>query len=334
MGGVLVQWADFTERDRWAAAHGMTGEELFERWFAAVGPGWEGGRREEEIHRRLLDACGVDEQELPELLRVIHAHEALEPRLAEFLRRLRPRHRTGIITNAGPSARAALCRKFGLDTLVDEIVVSAEEGCSKPAADIYLTAAARLGLAPAECIFVDDKEACVEGARQVGMTGIRYGDIDQTLAGLRGALGVVEARYVAAGGVVVDGDRVLLLDRPSLGEVRLPKGHVEEGETVEAAAVREVVEETGYADVVIDADLGEQVADFDNFPPDERKPGFHVVRTERYFRMGLLTPRQVERHEDEHKFIPTWLPASQAVITLTFEIEREWTRRALRLWGS
>jgi ADP-ribose pyrophosphatase YjhB (NUDIX family) len=40
----------------------------------------------------------------------------------------------------------------------------------------------------------------------------------------------------------------MLLIRPSRDEVRLPKGHVEAGETLRAAALREVAEETGYDD--------------------------------------------------------------------------------------
>ena len=41
---------------------------------------------------------------------------------------------------------------------------------------------------------------------------------------------MAERRYAAAGGVVVDGDRMLVLERPERNEVRLPKGHVEPGE--------------------------------------------------------------------------------------------------------
>lgn len=53
---------------------------------------------------------------------------------------------------------------------------------------------------------------------------------------------------VSAGGVIVDGDRIALTARRSFkGEIQwgLPKGLVEQGEEVEAAALREAREETG-----------------------------------------------------------------------------------------
>ena len=53
---------------------------------------------------------------------------------------------------------------------------------------------------------------------------------------------------VGVGGVIVDGERVLLVRRahpPLMGEWSLPGGRVEIGETLEAAVVREVNEETG-----------------------------------------------------------------------------------------
>ena len=53
---------------------------------------------------------------------------------------------------------------------------------------------------------------------------------------------------VGVGAVVLDGDRVLLVKRghePLNGEWSLPGGAVELGETLEAAIVREVREETG-----------------------------------------------------------------------------------------
>jgi 8-oxo-dGTP pyrophosphatase MutT (NUDIX family) len=63
----------------------------------------------------------------------------------------------------------------------------------------------------------------------------------------------------SAGGVVVhrsgNGGFRYLVIRDSYGNWGFPKGHVEAGETFEAAAVREVSEETGLTNVAVRAPL-------------------------------------------------------------------------------
>jgi 8-oxo-dGTP pyrophosphatase MutT (NUDIX family) len=49
---------------------------------------------------------------------------------------------------------------------------------------------------------------------------------------------------LTAGGIVMQGQRVRLIHSKK-GGYNIPKGHVEPGETVEEAAMREVAEETG-----------------------------------------------------------------------------------------
>jgi 8-oxo-dGTP pyrophosphatase MutT (NUDIX family) len=128
-------------------------------------------------------------------------------------------------------------------------------------------------------------------------------------------------RYQAAGGVVVDGDKVLVLRRPSRDEVRLPKGHIKKGESRVEAALREVTEESGYADLEILADLGHQVVEYDY-------EGVHVVRDEYYFAMRLQSDRQIERKDQEFQFIPDWLDWDKARSEPTYQAEREWVQRA------
>lgn len=131
-------------------------------------------------------------------------------------------------------------------------------------------------------------------------------------------------RYIAAGGVVVEDERILVLRWPSRDEIRLPKGHVEAGETVLEAAIREVSEESGYTRLEIEADLGSQRVAFH----DE---GRHVVRTERYFLMRLAGEVGRPSGSGEAKFDPLWLTWDEALEMLTFEAEQNWVRRARRV---
>jgi bis(5'-nucleosidyl)-tetraphosphatase len=128
-------------------------------------------------------------------------------------------------------------------------------------------------------------------------------------------------RYAAAGGVVVHDNHVLVLRRPSRSEVRLPKGHIEKGETQQETALREVAEESGYTDLEIVTGLGQQVVEFDH---NSR----HIIRDETFFLMHLTSLRQIDRTEHELQFEPQWVNWEEALAQLTFEAECEWVRRA------
>lgn len=140
--------------------------------------------------------------------------------------------------------------------------------------------------------------------------------------------------YRAAGGVVVDEQgRVLLIERwiardgALVHEVRLPKGHVEAGETDEQAAVREVCEETGYCGLAVLADLGEALTEFILRLEQVR-------RTEHYYLMQLTDPERGEPSFDhpeaeEARFRPRWAAnLASAEAQLTFPSEKEFARRA------
>jgi 8-oxo-dGTP pyrophosphatase MutT (NUDIX family) len=134
--------------------------------------------------------------------------------------------------------------------------------------------------------------------------------------------------YQAAGGVVMRDNQMLLLDRR--GEVRLPKGHIEPGESPREAALRETREEAGYADLGIVADLGTQTSHFIN-PHKECQ----VTREEIYFLMRLQSEAQATRDEhDDAQFRVMWVSLEDAPSRLTFETEREFARRAIRAWAS
>jgi len=131
-------------------------------------------------------------------------------------------------------------------------------------------------------------------------------------------------RYSAAGGVVIDEGKMLLLDRPLRQEVRLPKGHIDPGETPDVTALRETAEESGYHELAIVADLGSQVVEFDH-------KGEHFIRTEYYFLMHLLSHQQQMRPaQDAEQFRVLWTPIDQAVDRLTYSAEKAIARKAIQ----
>jgi putative hydrolase of the HAD superfamily len=74
--------------------------------------------------------------------------------------------------------------------LFDTVVLSGEVGMRKPEKEIFLHAAQALGLAPAECVFVDDMEANVASAQACGMTGVLHTETAATARALQDLFGV------------------------------------------------------------------------------------------------------------------------------------------------
>lgn len=134
-------------------------------------------------------------------------------------------------------------------------------------------------------------------------------------------MAVVE--YGTGGGVVIHEGKMLLLERPARNEVRLPKGHIDPGETVRETALRETTEESGYCDLAIVADLGAQLNKFEH-------KGDHYRRTERYYLMSLNSPETVTRNAtDAKQFNPVWVSLTEAPARLTFESERRVAEQAV-----
>jgi len=73
----------------------------------------------------------------------------------------------------------------------DQRIYSCVEGTRKPEPRIYEIALERLGVEPAEAVFLDDFLAMVEGARELGMTAVHVEDTVTAIAETRRLLGLV-----------------------------------------------------------------------------------------------------------------------------------------------
>jgi epoxide hydrolase-like predicted phosphatase len=94
--------------------------------------------------------------------------------------------KTGLISNSwglGIYDRAPI-------EIFDVAVISGEVGLHKPQPEIYLLACERLGVEPAQAVFVDDLRENCDGAEAVGMTAVLHRDANETVAKLEELLEV------------------------------------------------------------------------------------------------------------------------------------------------
>lgn len=98
--------------------------------------------------------------------------------------------RTGLVSNsigAGRYDRSTFAEMY------DGVVISAEVGLHKPQPEIFTLGAERAGVAPEQCVFVDDLRENCEGAEAVGMTAVLHRGADATVPELERLLGVALA---------------------------------------------------------------------------------------------------------------------------------------------
>jgi epoxide hydrolase-like predicted phosphatase len=191
IGGVLEITPDLGLSEKWEARLGLAPGELNKRMHDA----WQGGSigtiSEEEVHQALTERLGFDERQLADFLADLWQEYlgTANTELIEYARQLRPRYRTGILSNSFVGAREREQAAYGFEDLVDAIVYSHECGMSKPDPGIYALACERLRVEPAQVVFLDDYEPCVAGARQAGIHAVLYQDNAQAIRDIGNLLG-------------------------------------------------------------------------------------------------------------------------------------------------
>lgn len=120
------------------------------------------------------------------LIERMFAHFEHAPQMSALVRRARAKgFRTALVSNSWGNTYP----RDTWDGMFDTIVISGEVGLRKPEPEIYQLTCERLGLEPAECVFVDDMQPNVLGSRKVGMTAILHTSYDETRRELEALFG-------------------------------------------------------------------------------------------------------------------------------------------------
>ncbi len=186
-GGVLVRTEDWSGRRKWEVRLGLRKGELMNMIFGSEvsARASVGLAHDIDVWKHVQTVLSLSPLQLAELQFDFWSGDRLDPELVGWLRSQHPQYKTGILSNAWPGAREAFSRIYGLDGAVDALVISAEEGVTKPDPRIYRIAGDRLGVQPEEAVFVDDVVENVAGARAVGMRGVHFANTAQAIDEVR-----------------------------------------------------------------------------------------------------------------------------------------------------
>jgi len=135
----------------------------------------EGARRQSEL-------LGITEQEF---IDIRNKGEVRNEPLIEYIKGLKGKFKLMMLSNV--VSRERLDSRFlpgQLDELFDMVIPSGEVGFIKPQPELFLLAAERLGVAPEECVMIDDIAEFCEGARTTGMQAIQFISNEQCIADL------------------------------------------------------------------------------------------------------------------------------------------------------
>jgi putative hydrolase of the HAD superfamily len=108
--------------------------------------------------------------------------------MADFFRSLRPRYQTALLSNSFVGARREEQQRYHFDEMCDLIIYTHEEGIAKPDPRIFELTCKRLGVQPAEMLFLDDSQKSVAAARALGIHAIHFRETEQAIADVQACL--------------------------------------------------------------------------------------------------------------------------------------------------
>jgi glucose-1-phosphatase len=190
LGGVLVRTEDRGPRLMLARQYGLTYEGIsnlvFENETARMATIGEVTTQDHwEAVRLALNATA---DELKSVKSGFWKGDRLDTELVEYIRSLRPRYKTGLLSNAWDNLRRVVMEDWKIADAFDDILVSAEIGVAKPDPRIYQVAVERFQVSPQEAVFIDDMPANVQAACEVGLHAIQFKDARQMVKDLEALL--------------------------------------------------------------------------------------------------------------------------------------------------
>ncbi len=145
---------------------------------------------EEEVDKRIGEILRIDQGQVESLITDLWEEYLgdFNVELAVYFSSLRPRYQTALLSNSFSGARSREQERYHFAELCDLLIYSHEEGIAKPEKRIFELTCERLGVQPAEIVFLDDVEANVAAAREFGIQAILFRETKEAIAAIQACL--------------------------------------------------------------------------------------------------------------------------------------------------
>lgn len=191
MGGVLLRTEDHNPRNTLARQFGISREELEHLVFISETSiaAETGAISREEHFQTVCRRLGIAPEDQLAFVKAFWAGDRIDVDLVDFIRSLRPRYKTALLSNAWDGTWEFVKEIYDFSDAFDAMVFSADVGMRKPEAEIFHYIVEKLGVRPDEALFVDDFAPNVEGARRAGLQAIQFITREQAERDVLAALG-------------------------------------------------------------------------------------------------------------------------------------------------
>lgn len=183
MGGVLLRTEDLTSRTSLARKYGLSRKELENIVFQSPESlQAEMGEFSGEQHwLNMAKRLKFLPEEVDEFQHAFWDGDRTDIQLENFIRGLRPRFKTGMLSNAWHGTREKVARQYTFLTAFDVVIFSADVHLRKPDPRIFHLMIARLGVKAHEAVFVDDFQENIDGAQAVGLKTVLFKSREETI---------------------------------------------------------------------------------------------------------------------------------------------------------
>ncbi len=186
-GGVVFRWhpASFLARI-WPhrVANAEQAADVVAQFFESYGGDWgafdQGLIDAETVIARISERTGWPRAEVAQVVAAVPDELQLQTETATLIEELKQAgHRLFYLSNMPEPYADHLERSFPLQEWFESGVFSGRVKHSKPRQQIFEIACERFGLAPQDCVFLDDHPANIEAAQALGWQALLFTDAGQ-----------------------------------------------------------------------------------------------------------------------------------------------------------